>query len=145
MVTYLSKISLREKLQESLSAQKETSDSTRQVPPVILMEADGQSLPRDAILLKDIESYGSKAGVAYEPVALKSTDTAVLMYTSGTTSMAKGVNLTHGQVTSLFHTIFSSSTLVGSIRRRPYIPIFMVIPSFVFAPVHRGLSYIMGV
>ena len=130
MVTYLSKISLREKLQESLSAQKETSNSTRQVPPVILMEADGQSLPRDAILLKDIESYGSKAGVAYEPVALKSTDTAVLMYTSGTTSMAKGVNLTHGQVTSLFHTnFFIFSTGRGAI------PIFMVIPSFVFAPM----------
>ena len=113
MVTYLSKISLREKLQESLSTQKETSNSTRQVPPVILMEADGQSLPRDAILLKDIESYGSKAGVAYEPVALKSTDTAVLMYTSGTTSMAKGVNLTHGQVTSLFHTNFLISSTAG--------------------------------
>ena len=134
MVTYLSKISLREKLQESLSAQKETSDSTRQVPPVILMEADGQSLPRDAILLKDIESYGSKAGVAYEPVALKSTDTAVLMYTSGTTSMAKGVNLTHGQVTSLFHTDFLIFSRVGSIRRGA-IPIFMVIPSYVFAPM----------
>jgi len=124
----VTEISLREKLQESLSAQKETSDSTRQVPPVILMEADGQSLPRDAILLKDIESYGSKAGVAYEPVALKSTDTAVLMYTSGTTSMAKGVNLTHGQlVESIFgYTYFAMhfSPLVGQkLRFLQFLPL----------------------
>jgi len=89
----ITEISLWGKLQDVFDSQ----DTKVGRPAILLFATDGQEVPANSVLLSHIEECGVSAPHS-SPVALDPSDTAVIMYTSGTTSAAKGVELTHNQL-----------------------------------------------
>ena len=94
-------------------------DSQKKLPfllDILLVRSEGKE--------KDIKQLMAKAKVDVPTIQLDSEDVAAMLYTSGTTSKPKGVQITHANY------IFTGEVMSKSIRLTPNDRQFIVLPLF---------------
>jgi long-chain acyl-CoA synthetase len=111
---------------EDIKTLKKLSDklTEKSISLVILLsdETPDLELPIKLVNFSDVIKLGSSSTLT--PVALKKTDLATLLYTSGTSGNPKGVMLTHG---NLLHQINTCATVIAG---RPGSRVLSILPSW---------------